>query len=323
MLTVPQILNARPEALTNAATTVRTAVTTLEAQLNDQRTQLAQLAAGWDGRASAAAQDHAGQLIADQEQHRDQLRSLQQAMASGGQEMTDSRAQLQAAVDDAQAAGWEVADDGSVSSGPVLNRLADTSPVMSMELAMLGMQLSSRIKTKLAEFTWADLRTGAEIRKFGAAPEEPADDGQQPAEPEPEPTPKPNPADIAEQLLGRDAAVLKGSGDLPMDPNVPNDVCCANFVTATLQRAGLIDWHSNLVAETSQRLQDQGWRVVPASAAKPGDVAIFNGSQHTELVSANDNGQLTLIGSNNVNSDGSQRVSYDNPWGDVVYLSPP
>lgn len=326
LLTVPQVLAARPEALSSAATSVDASVGTLESQISDERAQLSSLADGWDGRASAAAQEHAKVMLAGQEQHRDRLRSLQQAMASGGQELTDIRAQLQTAVDEAQAAGWVVADDGSVTTGPVLDRLACMSPAISMELALMGMQLSSQIKTKLAEFTWADLRTGAEIRKFDAAPETPPGDRppEAPApQPDPVPEPKPNPADIAEQLLGRNASELKGSGDLPMNPNVPNDVCCANFVTATLQKAGLIDWHTDLVSETSQRLQAQGWRAVPASEARPGDVAIINGNQHTELVSANDNGAITLIGSNNINPDGSQQISHGHPYGDVVYLSPP
>jgi hypothetical protein len=30
-----------------------------------------------------------------------------------------------------------------------------------------------------------------------------------------------------------------------------------------------------------------------------------------------------LIGSNNKNADGSQRISYGNPYGEVMYLSPP
>lgn len=324
-LTVPQVLAARPEALSSAADSVGASVGTLETQIGDERSLLARLADGWDGRASAAAQEHAQVMLAGQERHRDQLRSLEQAMTSGGQELTDIRAQLQTAVDEARSAGWVVADDGSVTTGPILDQLAVMSPAISMELALMGMQLSSQIKTKLAEFTWADLRTAAEIRKFDDTPENPAGNRppEVPPQPDPAPEPKHNPADIAEQLLGRNASELRGSGELPMNANVPDDVCCANFVTATLQKAGLIDWHSDLVSETSQRLQAQGWRVLPASQTRPGDVAIINGNQHTELVSANDNGAITLIGSNNINPDGSQQISHGHPYGDVVYLSPP
>jgi spore coat assembly protein SafA len=49
-----------------------------------------------------------------------------------------------------------------------------------------------------------------------------------------------NPAGIATQFLDRNASELKRSGDLPMNPNVPSNVCCANFVSAVLEKAGLI-----------------------------------------------------------------------------------
>ena len=132
-----------------------------------------------------------------------------------------------------------------------------------------------------------------------------------------------NPAAIANSFLDRNASDLKRSGELPMNPNVANDVCCANFVTACLQKAGLINWHSDGVVDMANRLKAQGWKVVDAAHAKPGDVAIVNGGAHTELVYANNGGDITLIGSNNRNADGSQRVTYGNPYGNTYYLSPP
>lgn len=132
-----------------------------------------------------------------------------------------------------------------------------------------------------------------------------------------------NPAAIANQFLDRNASDLKRSGQLPMNPNVANNVCCANFVTACLQKAGLINWHSDGVIDMANRLKAQGWKVVDAAHAKPGDVAIVNGGAHTELVYGNDGGKITLIGSNNRNADGSQRVTYGNPYGNTYYLSPP
>ncbi len=132
-----------------------------------------------------------------------------------------------------------------------------------------------------------------------------------------------NPAAIANGFLERNASDLKRSGELPMNPNVPNDVCCANFVTACLQKAGLINWHSDGVVDMANRLKAQGWKVVDAAHAKPGDVAVLNGGAHTELVYSNNGGDLTLIGSNNRNADGSQRVTYGNPYGNTYYLTPP
>lgn len=140
--------------------------------------------------------------------------------------------------------------------------------------------------------------------------------------------------DIAQQFLGRNASELKRSGDLPMNPNVPSDVCCANFVTAVLQKAGVLDKHTDLVSGSSktgrgvegsigQILKDRGWKVVDAAHAKPGDVAIVNNGHHVELVASNKNGAITLIGSNNINPDGTQQISYGKPYGGAWYLSPP
>ncbi len=137
-------------------------------------------------------------------------------------------------------------------------------------------------------------------------------------------------ADLARSFLGRNASELKRSGALPMNPNVPSNVCCANFVSAVLQKAGLINFHTDLVTGSNSgvpnalgtMLKARGWKVVPASQARPGDVAIVNNGRHVELVSSNQNGKITLIGSNNVNADGSQRISYGTPYGNAWYLTP-
>ena len=128
---------------------------------------------------------------------------------------------------------------------------------------------------------------------------------------------------LAQSFLGRNASDLKNSGELPMESWVPNDVNCANFVTAVLQKAGLINWHDNTVSGAAAQLKADGWKVVPASQAKPGDVCILNYGGHIELVASNNGGDIKLIGSNNINPDGSQQVSYGNPYGNAWYLSPP
>lgn len=132
-------------------------------------------------------------------------------------------------------------------------------------------------------------------------------------------------AALAERFLGRNASELRGSSDLPMDPGCPSDVCCANFVSAVLQQAGVLGpgEHSNLVSGVVRMLQDRGWKIVDASQAKPGDVCVLNHDQHIELVHSNNGGDVTLIGSNNINPDGSQQVSFGSPYGGAWYLSPP
>ena len=59
-----------------------------------------------------------------------------------------------------------------------------------------------------------------------------------------------------------------------------------------------------------------------AAETKAGDVAIIDGNVHTELVDSNEGGKVTLIGSNNINADGTQQISRGNPYGNIVYLTP-
>jgi hypothetical protein len=125
----------------------------------------------------------------------------------------------------------------------------------------------------------------------------------------------------ADRYLGRNTSELKGSGDLPMDPGVSSSESCANFVSAVLQSSGLINWHSNKVSDLENRLRAEGW--TQTSNPKPGDVAIIDGGSHAELVDSNDGGVM-LVGSNNANADGSQRITRQAPYSkNVIYLTPP
>jgi len=143
---------------------------------------------------------------------------------------------------------------------------------------------------------------GGAGRVSGPAPSTPAGSG--------------NPASIAAQYLDRNASELKRSGDLPMNPNVPSNLCCANFVSAVLEKAGLITHgqRSDAVVVLDRNLRNAGWTPTPLSQARPGDVVIIQGGgmSHTEIVARNDNGTVTFIGSNNRNADGTQRITYDN-----------
>ena len=138
-------------------------------------------------------------------------------------------------------------------------------------------------------------------------------------------------AAIARQYLHRNASELKRSGDLPMDSSVPSNICCANFVSAVLQRAGLLPerLHTNSVNQLDSTLRARGWRPVDAAHARPGDVVIIQGggASHTVMVESNANGQLKLIGSNNVNADGTQQVTVGSAnWAlshGAVILTPP
>ena len=120
-------------------------------------------------------------------------------------------------------------------------------------------------------------------------------------------------AEIAASYLGRNASALKAdrSDALPMDPNCPSSECCANFVSAVLVQAGQLpaSLHTDSVAQLKSTLQGRGWTQVSAADARPGDVVIMQGGgiSHTEMVS----GRGRMIGSNNSNADGTQRVGYN------------
>jgi LysM repeat protein len=121
-----------------------------------------------------------------------------------------------------------------------------------------------------------------------------------------------NPADVAKQYLGRNASELRGdrSDDLPMNANVPANVCCANFVSAVLTESGQLlgNLHTDSVSQLNSTLRSRGWTEVSAAEAKPGDVVIIQGGGVSHTVLYAGNGQT--IGSNNRNADGSQKVTY-------------
>lgn len=135
-----------------------------------------------------------------------------------------------------------------------------------------------------------------------------------------------NAAAIAEQFLGRNAGELKHSDELPMQSWVPNNVNCANFVSACLQKAGLINagQASASVDQLASNLKGDGWQTVSLQDARPGDVVLMqrDGQSHVVLFAGFENGQPRFIGSNNVNADGSQRISWGGASGNYEIITP-
>lgn len=136
-----------------------------------------------------------------------------------------------------------------------------------------------------------------------------------------------NAAAIAEQFIGRNAGELKYSDELPMADWVPNNVNCANFVSACLQKAGLIDASqaSASVDQLASNLKADGWQTTSLANARPGDVVLMqrDGQSHVVLFAGFEDGQPKFIGSNNVNADGSQRVSWGGASGNYEIIPPP
>ncbi len=126
-----------------------------------------------------------------------------------------------------------------------------------------------------------------------------------------------DPLQIAKSMLGRNAGELKlssGVVGIAMEDWVPNNVNCANFVSACLQAAGRISksQHSNSVYGLMGNLdKDPDFKRTSLANAKPGDVVSMktSGGQHVVMFAGWQNGKPMFIGSNNVNSDGSQKVT--------------
>lgn len=123
----------------------------------------------------------------------------------------------------------------------------------------------------------------------------------------------------AKSVLGQNASYVKTNGPLGavMPDWVPNNVNCANFVSATLIKAGAIkpSQASAAVRYLAANLRkDPNWSKVGIRDAKPGDVVTLRTSRgaegHVVLFAGWKNGRPVYIGSNNVNADGSQRITY-------------
>ncbi len=127
-------------------------------------------------------------------------------------------------------------------------------------------------------------------------------------------------AEIAKKYLGRKSGEINDMANFTHAGGMTNN--CADFVSACLANAGMYKKKPGdaSVRILKQHLKEDGWRTVSKAQAKPGDVAIFNGSQHIELVVAK--GGTQLIGSNNKGNSSTQTVSTDSgTWGSVEYLS--
>ncbi|MCK8499216.1 LysM peptidoglycan-binding domain-containing protein [Myxococcus fulvus] len=126
-----------------------------------------------------------------------------------------------------------------------------------------------------------------------------------------------SPFDIARSHLNKNAGSLKleGSGvGADMEDWVPNNVNCANFVSACLEQAGQISdaQHDNSVMGLQAKLdRDPNFKRVSLQDAKPGDVVSMKvgSGQHVVMFAGWENGKPMFIGSNNVNPDGSQRIT--------------
>ncbi|MFN8607096.1 MAG: amidase domain-containing protein [Vulcanimicrobiota bacterium] len=124
--------------------------------------------------------------------------------------------------------------------------------------------------------------------------------------------------EMAKKYLGNSAISLKGKLDnYSAAGGTGND--CADFVSAILANTQGFKKKSGdaSVATFKQDLLAQGWRKVSKAESKAGDVVIFNGSQHTELVTKD--GGAEAIGSNGGATN--QQIKTDSlSWGSQEFF---
>jgi LysM repeat protein len=121
----------------------------------------------------------------------------------------------------------------------------------------------------------------------------------------------------ARQYLGWNAADLKVSNNAvgrAMHDWVPNNVNCANFVSGVLRASGQLssrEHHNGVYGLMNNLDRNPNFRRVSLQDARPGDVVSMrtNGGQHVVMFAGWKDGRPQFIGSNNVNRDGSQRVT--------------
>lgn len=103
-----------------------------------------------------------------------------------------------------------------------------------------------------------------------------------------------------------------------MEDWVPNNVNCASFVAGCLQAAGQIshgDYSAGCTDLQAKLDRNSSFSRVSLANARPGDVVTFQtpgGGHHTVMFAGWQNGRPQYIGSNNVNADGSQRITMGN-----------
>lgn len=125
--------------------------------------------------------------------------------------------------------------------------------------------------------------------------------------------------EIAKKYMGQKSGHINGMDNFTHAGGMTNN--CADFVSACLANAGVYKKKEGdaSVATLKKHLQEDGWKPVAKAQSKPGDVAIFNGSQHIELVS--EAGGKNHIGSNN-GGKSEQTITEDSGnWGKVEYLT--
>jgi len=136
--------------------------------------------------------------------------------------------------------------------------------------------------------------------------------------------------DVARRNLGRWATELQRRGELApfMTDGIPANINCANFVSACLERAGLLSksQHTNSISAGPRSgwlstilANDKDWKRTSLKNARPGDVCVVNGGNHVVMFAGRTkSGEPLYIGANAApGANGAQKISIvtDAQWG--------
>lgn len=165
-LTVSRVLGSQPESLGDAADRVALSAMAAEAGIANEKAGFVSLGASWAGSASTAAQARGAELLAKQEQYRATLLALQRVLVDGSAALGETRTQVAALVNGDLALFWIIADDGSVTPGPLLQDYAALSPVTELQVMLMALGLEREIRQLLAGFELADTRTADSLRSL-------------------------------------------------------------------------------------------------------------------------------------------------------------
>jgi len=245
------------------------------------------------------------------------IKSQQQAIVAGYANLTDAAAQ-KAALEKEFALGQKYEQTKSKFDAAIKK---DKAVIAKDKKAVTAKHKAALKALKPAEYHLGLKETNKDRKALGLKPVKtvirPKDTRQEKAA---------NGVKLGKKYLGRYESDLQRHG---ITARCPTNESCANFVTSMLYRSKAINFKTLGVADLNNRLRAAGWKVVPRSQAKPGDVWICNGAHgesHTELVAGNKGGKVTLLGSNNHPRPSDQQINYDTGSANIsgsFILSPP
>ncbi|WP_102144198.1 WXG100 family type VII secretion target [Mycobacterium hubeiense] len=160
---VSDVEASRPEGLSIAADRIADDSGRLSGIIAQQRQQLAELRQSWQGTAADAATARGEHDLARQEQFRDRLQALSDALPDGGAQLASVRGAVMQVVDDLRRSGWQVSDDG----------VATAPPFFPLPIRAMAPAFTSIIQKLLAQFSAVDLATANAISAAGGFKQSP------------------------------------------------------------------------------------------------------------------------------------------------------